>query len=172
MTLAITSIAKSILLLSCSFEAPRKIIVPYLQSIGINSDLIEKVMIIIENMSFRKELDSNKKTSAEFIERYIVQDADRLDAIGAIGIARCFSYGATRGTPLYSHDSSAMTEMTFEQYNEQTKKSQGTSLNHFYEKLFKLKDLMRTESGKQLAQERHEFMKLFVQQFKNEVGIN
>lgn len=89
-------------------------------------------MIIIENMSFRKELDHKKGGETEFIERYVVQDADRLDAIGAIGIARCFSYGGSRGTPLYDKETARLENMTFEEYNNQTKNSNGTSLNHFY----------------------------------------
>ena len=91
----------------------------------------------------------------------IVQDADRLDAIGAIGIARTFNYGGFKNRPLYNPNIAPNLHMSKEEY----KNSQAPTLNHFYEKLLLLKDKMNTETGKQIAQERHLFMEKFLSQF-------
>jgi len=93
----------------------------------------------------------------------VVQDGDRLDALGAIGIARCFAYGGSKGRELHNPTAPPVTHDTFEQY-----KKPGPSLNHFYEKLFLLKDRMNTEAGKKLAQERHDFMQQYVDRFLDE----
>lgn len=95
------------------------------------------------------------------IEAAIVRDADRLDAMGAIGIARAFAYGGSKGSRLYDEDIHIRHSMTEEEY----RANQSTSLHHFYEKLFKLKDRMATESGKKLAADRHHYMEGFVRQF-------
>jgi uncharacterized protein len=94
----------------------------------------------------------------------VVQDADRLDAIGAIGIARTFMYAGSRGHLMYDPSFPYREEMTKEEYRH----GRSTAINHFYEKLLKLKDLMNTESAKQIAIKRHEFMERFLQQFYKE----
>ena len=105
---------------------------------------------------------------AESIEAKIVQDADRLDAIGAIGIARAFAYGGAKGRKLYNWTEKARTEMTEQEYRE----AQTSSVTHFYEKLLLLKDQMTTETGKQMAEERHEFMLSFLKQLQTETDGN
>lgn len=119
---------------------------------------IQHVINIIENISFK-----GGKTQKAFssIELDIVQDADRLDAIGAIGIARTFNYGGFKNRPLYNPNIAPNLHMSKEEY----KNSEAPTLNHFYEKLLLLKDKMNTETGKQIAQERHQFMMTFLSQF-------
>lgn len=96
-------------------------------------------------------------------ELAVVQDADRLDAIGAIGIARCFTYGGSRNRAIYDPSKPHIENITQEQYQNQ-KDQDSPSVNHFYEKLLKLKDMMKTEAGRQRAQKRHEFMEQFLSQ--------
>lgn len=122
-------------------------------------ETIEKIMFIIENMSFSKSLNS-KKDSAP-LEFYVVQDADRLDAIGAIGIARVFAYGGSKARPLYDPTKTAQKINTTKNY----RKLNSSSLHHFEEKLFLLKGLMNTKTAKRIAQERHVYMKSYVKQF-------
>ncbi|MGE6752350.1 HD domain-containing protein [Rossellomorea sp. NPDC071047] len=98
------------------------------------------------------------------LEAKIVRDADRLDAIGAIGIARTFAYGGKKGRPLYNPEFQVRTEMTVEEY----RNGDSSSIHHFHEKLLKLKDLMCTETGRKLAEERHAFMLRFLEQFNKE----
>lgn len=120
---------------------------------------IEQIMFIIENMSFSTSL--NRKKDSAPIEFYIVQDADRLDAMGAIGIARVFAYGGKMARPLYDPTKKAQTFTTTKSY----RKAKSSSLHHFEEKLFLLKSLMNTKTAKRIAQERHVYMKDYVQQF-------
>jgi uncharacterized protein len=98
------------------------------------------------------------------LEGKIVQDSDRLDAIGAIGIARTFSYGGFKKREMYNPSESPVLDMDWETY----KKNTGPTLNHFYEKLFLIKDRMNTTFGKKIAQKRHEYMSNFVEQFLSE----
>ena len=123
---------------------------------------INPVCYIIENVGFKGNgVPTNPPQS---IEEAVVQDADRLDAIGAIGIARAFSYGGYKKRPLYDPIISSARHETFDQYKSQ----EGTTLNHFYEKLFLLKDKMHTHSAREIAMERHVFMENFVSQFLQE----
>ncbi|MBK8390813.1 MAG: HD domain-containing protein [Saprospiraceae bacterium] len=136
----------------------------YLESQNIETQTIDHVVAIVENMSYRKSLG---KLSFQSRELEVVQDADRLDAIGAIGIARAFSYGGFKGRPFYDEDHVALSNMTQEQYQ----KSQAATINHFYEKLLLLKDKMNTETGRAMAQNRHNFMLMYLEQFYEESGI-
>lgn len=97
----------------------------------------------------------------------IVQDSDRLDAIGAIGIARTFTFGGARNRPIYDPSVPVITELTAESYKASSKSNPPTT-NHFYEKLLKLKNMMKTKSGQKLAEERHQFMLLFLKQLEDE----
>jgi uncharacterized protein len=130
----------------------------FLESQNTDEETIIHVINIIENISFN---GGNFEKKFNSIELQIVQDADRLDAIGAIGIARTFNYGGFKNRQLYNPEIAPKFNMTKEEY----KKSEAPTLNHFYEKLLLLKDKMNTKTGKQLAQERHKFMKLFLSQF-------
>lgn len=132
----------------------------FLSENNVEGDVIEKVVKIIENISFKGGI-KREYTSREL---EIVQDADRLDAIGAIGIARTFNYGGFKNRELYNPDIKPNLNMTKEEY----KNSTAPTINHFYEKLLLLKDKMNTPKGKELAQQRHEFMEQFLEQFYKE----
>lgn len=130
----------------------------FLEKQNVEKETITHVVKIIENISFKGGNFDKKFNSKEL---QIVQDADRLDAIGAIGIARTFNYGGFKNFPIYDPAVQPNLSMTKEEY----KKSKAPTLNHFYEKLLLLKDKMNTESGKKIAQERHAFMEKFLSQF-------
>ena len=130
----------------------------FLESQNVSEDIILHVIAIIENISF-KGGNFEKKFNSKELE--IVQDADRLDAIGAIGIARTFNYGGFKNRPLYNPNIQPNMNMNKEEY----KNSESPTLNHFYEKLLLLKDMMNTETGKKIAQKRHNFMMTFLSQF-------
>lgn len=130
----------------------------FLEEQSVNEHTITHVVKIIENISY-KGGNFEKKFSS--IELDIVQDADRLDAIGAIGIARAFNYGGFKNRSLYDPNIAPNNNMSKEEY----KKNDSPTLNHFYEKLLLLKDKMNTEAGKQIAEERHRYMEGFLAQF-------
>ncbi len=130
----------------------------FLESQKIAEPKIQHVVAIIENISF-KGGNFEKKFNSKELE--IVQDADRLDAIGAIGIARTFNYGGFKNRQLYNPNIPPKMNMTKEEY----KNSEAPTLNHFYEKLLLLKDKMNTKTGKELAVDRHRFMENFLAQF-------
>ncbi len=130
----------------------------FLKSQNVSEDIISHVIAIIENISFKGGNFENKFHSKEL---EIVQDADRLDAIGAIGIARTFNYGGFKNRPLYNPNIQPNLNMSKEEY----KNSEAPTLNHFYEKLLLLKDKMNTETGKKIATKRHDFMVTFLSQF-------
>ncbi len=136
----------------------------FLQSQNVSAEIIKQVLFIIKNISFKNREEA---TNVLPIELQIVQDADRIDAIGAIGIARTFNYGGFKNNLMYHPDIQPALNMTKEDY----KKSKGTTINHFYEKLLLLKDLMNTETGKKLAEERHDFMVHFLVQFSREWNV-
>lgn len=110
--------------------------------------------------------NGGNELEATSLEAKIVRDADRLDAIGAIGIARTFAYGGAKGRKLYDKEEEARTNMSESEYRQKNT----SSITHFYEKLLLLKDLMVTEKGKQMALERHQFMESFLKQLQNEIG--
>lgn len=141
-----------------SSEVGLKLSRDWLTSLGVDDTIINKITNIIGTMSFKGGTTNSKQ---ETIEGKVVQDADRLDAIGAIGIARAFAYGGYKERELYNPNIKPQKHTDFEQY----KKNIGTTINHFYEKLLLLKDLMNTESGRSIARERHKFMEEYLKHF-------
>ena len=137
----------------------------FLQQQNVEQTTIEQVIKIIENISFK---GGNFQQQFHSKELAIVQDADRLDALGAIGIARTFNYGGFKNRKLYDPAIAPKLNMTKEEY----KKGDNPTINHFYEKLLLLKDRMNTQKGKQIAQERHLFMEKFLEQFYAEWDAN
>ncbi|WP_287442932.1 HD domain-containing protein [Algoriella sp.] len=129
-------------------DKSNELITEFLQTLQVEQETIDKVLEIVSQVSFSK---GNTPTT---IEAKIVQDADRLDAIGAVGIARCFAYGGSVHNVLYNpYDNS----------------KDASSVQHFYDKLFKLKDLMNTETAIKIANKRHQFMENFIEEFYQEV---
>ena len=142
-----------------SREQQAKLLI-FLQTLGCSQVELKEIFYIIENISYK----GGKGEPVHTLEAQIVQDADRLDAIGAIGVGRTFMYGGARGTKMYDEN---ILPMEFED-EAAYRQHKGTVINHFYEKLFKLKDLMNTETAKKMAHQRHEFMVMFVEEFLNE----
>lgn len=136
----------------------------FLEQQNVTEEVIVHVENIIKWISFKGGNETQQFTSPEL---EVVQDADRLDALGAIGIARTFNYGGHKGRPIYDPAIKPNLNMSKEEY----KASSAPTVNHFYEKLFLLKDRMNTKTGKKLAEERHEFMKKFMEQFYKEWDI-
>lgn len=132
----------------------------YLRSLNLTTEEMRAIFDIIENMSYRKNL--SQKTTLS-LEGQIVQDADRLDAIGAIGIGRTFYYGGNKHNIMHDPNILPRTKL-----NEDNYKQPNTVINHFYEKLFLLKDMMNTQTAKQIAEQRHEILVKFVKQFEQE----
>lgn len=130
----------------------------FLESENVSQEIITHVINIIENISFKGGNFGQQFNSKEL---EIVQDADRLDAIGAIGIARTFNYGGFKNRPLYNPEIAPNLKMSKEEY----KNSEAPTLNHFYEKLLLLKDKMNTPTGKKIAEARHQYMEDFLSQF-------
>jgi len=137
----------------------------FLESQNASEDIIEQVLFVIKNISFKNRTEAPENLP---IELKIVQDADRIDAIGAIGIGRTFNFGGFKNNPMYDPNTKPSLNMTKEEY----KKSNGTTINHFYEKLLLLKDLMNTSEGKKIAEERHDFMLKFLDQFYKEWNVD
>lgn len=129
-----------------------------LEELGVDEVVVRAVCHIVENVSYKGAGEKNKMQG---LEGKVVQDADRLDAIGAIGISRVFSYSGSKGRLIHHPDQKPELHATFEAY----KSSQGTSINHFYEKLLLLKDRMNTKSGKKMAERRHQFMEEYLKEF-------
>ncbi len=126
---------------------------------NVDSQIIEHVVNIISHISFKNSIGSKNTFVSK--ELQVVQDADRLDAIGAIGIARCFNYGGFKNRALFDPSILPNLKMTKEEY----KNSTAPTINHFYEKLLLLKDKMNTSSGKKIAEKRHRFMEAYLEQF-------
>lgn len=135
--------------------------ITFLNAHGLDAATTDHVVNIIRHMSFKNSFGENTWTSREM---EVVQDADRLDAIGAIGIARAFSYGGFKGRPFYDPAIPPDLNMDKATY----KKSTAPTINHFYEKLLLLKDKMNTATGRQMAEERHRFMEMYLEQFYKE----
>ena len=135
----------------------------FLNSLHVEPEAVEHVQQIIRHMSFKSSFDELTFQSPEL---FVVQDADRLDAIGAIGIAREFSYGGFKGREIYNPEIKPNLNMSKAEYKNTT----APTINHFYEKLLLLKDKMNTATGKQMAQQRHEFMESYLLQFYSEVS--
>jgi len=135
----------------------------WLQSLSVKPEVISHVPEIISNMSFKP----NRKSEMRTIEGKCVQDADWLDAIGAIGIARCFAFGGYKGNIMYDPSIKPNPDLTEEQY----KKAKSTQINHFYEKLLLIKDRLNTKTAKKLAEPKHDFIKKFLEQFLNEWNL-
>ena len=141
-----------------------KISKDFLEEIHVEGELIEQVLFVIKNISFKNRAEAPENPP---LELQIVQDADRLDAIGAIGIARTFNFGGFKNNLMYHPEINPNLGMNKEEY----KKSNGTTINHFYEKLLLLKDLMNTETAKKIASERHDFMLQFLDEFYKEWNV-
>lgn len=130
----------------------------FLRREGVDEQIVAHVSAIISNISFKVSKEGQRFSSKEL---EVVQDADRLDALGAIGIARTFSYGGYKGRELFNPSIAPNPDMSKEEY----KKGSSPSINHFYEKLLLLKDLMNTQAGREMANERHAFMEKYLEQF-------
>lgn len=139
----------------------------FLESLEVDEEIIEEVVSIINHISYKNSL-SNKDMNPPSIELQVVQDADRLDAIGAIGIARAFHYGGYKNRTLYDPEIPPNLEMSKEEY----KNSKSPTINHFYEKLLLLKDKMNTISGKKIAEDRHLFLLKYLEHFYEEWNGN
>lgn len=142
-------------------NAAELLITKILSDFDANNDLIKKIVRIVSEVSYK---GANIETNTSSIESKIVQDADRLDAIGAIGIARAFAYGGNKNRLLYHPDQPPKNHKNFSEY----KSDNGHTINHFYEKLLLLKYRMQTKTGAKLATQRHLYMEGFLKQFYNE----
>lgn len=146
--------------LNATKEAGEKKLSDFLNSIELEQSTRDKVIDIINSVSFK----GGRKIELKSIEAKIVQDADRLDAMGAIGIARTFAYGGNKGRPIYSPEIAVREEMSESEY----RKGKSPSINHFYEKLLKLKNLLNTDTARNMAEKRHQFMEKYLEEFFNE----
>lgn len=136
-----------------------------LLSVNVDSVTTERVIAIISEVSFK---GAKVNTTPTTLEACVVQDADRLDAIGAIGIARAFAYGGSKNRLLFDPEVKPEMHSTFEQY----RNSKGSTLNHFYEKLLLIKDMLNTQTAKSIASNRHSYMEMFVEQFLDEWNLD
>jgi len=146
-------------------EKGSRMAVEFLQEQGLDRDRIEHIRSIIKHVSYKGGFPQDRINTLEF---QIVQDADRLDAMGATGIARAFNYGGFKNRPIYDPEMPLMEYRDSAAYHG----SDAPTINHFYEKLLKLKDLMNTSTGKVLAEERHRYMLDFLDQFYRERDLN
>ena len=136
----------------------------FLRSKDVNESIILHIENIIRYVSFKSSLDTSEKGKFDSIELKVIQDADRLDAIGAIGIARTFNYGGFKNRSLYDPDIAPLIDQDKETY----KNSKAPTINHFYEKLLLLKNKMNTATARKIADKRHQFMEQYLDQFYDE----
>lgn len=136
----------------------------FLKALGLSDEVTQKLQDIIRHVSFGSEFDGFEPLT---LEQKIVRDADRLDAMGAIGIARTFHYGGSRNREIFNADIPPQCYQSSSEY----RNSQAPTINHFYEKLLLLKDRMETKSGSALAEKRHLFMLKFLEEFYGEIGV-
>ena len=142
-------------------EKAKAEVIDVLKRNGVDDKRVEHIMHIIDNISFK---GFHVDTTMSTIEGKVVQDADRLDAIGAIGVARCFAYGGSVGSPMYGPEVKPELHTSEEAY----RGSRSSSIAHFYEKLLHLKDRMQTESGRKVAEKRHAYLEGFLTEFLDE----
>ncbi|MBI5422429.1 HD domain-containing protein [Candidatus Peregrinibacteria bacterium] len=133
-----------------------------MEPLGVDLETMDHVCDIVATISFKGGVN---REGMRTLEGKIVQDADRLDAIGAMGIARVFAFGGNRNRPMHDPDQKPQTYKNKEEYIAAFKKNEGTSINHFYEKLLLLKDRMNTKAATEIAKSRHEFMEGYLNQF-------
>ncbi|WP_175614455.1 HD domain-containing protein [Piscibacillus halophilus] len=141
-------------------EAGVKRVTDWLDQIKVTGNQREQILTIIQSISFK----GGHGPTLNSLEAKVVQDADRLDAIGAIGIARCFTYAGSKGNIIHDPETIPREGMSLEEY----RKRDGTAINHFYEKLLRLKDLMKTNTGNEMAKQRHQFMEHYLEEFFDE----
>jgi len=142
-----------------------KVAFQLLIELGVDIELAEKVRYIVDHVSYK---GANTPAEMVGIEGQIVQDADRLDAIGAMGVARTFAYGGHKGQAMYDPKMSSVLHQNFEEYAQ----AKSTTINHFYEKLLLLTDRLNTASAQNIGKQRHTFMEDFLQQFYHEWNFN
>jgi uncharacterized protein len=142
-------------------DAQERLITQILDDIGLKKEIQKEILAIVASVSYK---GAKVETLPYTLEGQVVQDADRLDAIGAIGIARAFAYGGNKERLLYHPEQPPVMHNDFEAY----KNDKGHTINHFYEKLLLLKERMQTSTGKQMAEDRHVYMESFLSQFYNE----
>lgn len=147
---------------SGDFYASSKAAAEWLRPLNVSEEVISEIGVIIDNVSFKGAAEAKMKVS---IEGQIVQDADRLDALGAIGISRALTYGGYKQIPLYVPDKKPKLNMSMAEYKNHT---DGSTINHFYEKLLLLKDLLHTDAARSIAEARHKYMQGFLDQFFKE----
>lgn len=163
-----TAVTLAIVLLHESFDdkldrtVDNQAVIDLLSYAGFEREDTENILHSIHNLSYSKNLKVKHRLS---IEGQIAQDADRLDALGALGVARTFYYGGAKGHALYSHSDPKISQDA-EDY-----RADQNCRNHFYDKLLRLKDLMNTDEGRRLAQGKHDFMAAFLREFETEIGI-
>ncbi|KAG2176387.1 hypothetical protein INT43_005621 [Umbelopsis isabellina] len=160
------------------YRTGSEIVIEFLLQSGYDHARARLVGRIVDNIGFRKELGWSSNDDPEFIswresclEMHAVQDADKLDAIGAFGVLRCAAFSGARNIALFNPADAPIEGMTKEQYEQQTASGGGSSINHFHEKLFKLKFMMRTPTGQKMAEKRHQFMHDFVDQIQQEYAL-
>jgi len=134
----------------------------FLEGEGVSQKDMEEVFEVVDSISFSRQIQQSSLST----ESQIVQDADRLDAIGAVGVARAFAYGGNKGQPIFDPTLSIRKKMSKDEYRD----GKTSTIHHFYEKLLKVKDLMNTETGIQMAEKRHEFMEEFLIEFFEEIA--
>ena len=149
-------------------NASSVLIQKFLSNEGVKQQLIDKVIDIVTKMSFRYQLKADERNEKHefYIELSIVSDADKIDALGAIGLSRVFVFSGKRDQPMYDPDIPVRANLSSDQYNNSKMKS--TAINHLYEKILLLKDKMKTHTGRELAVKRHHFVQDFIDQFLKE----